>query len=214
MNDLSLEVDLSAGGPHARQTQAAGSAVRRRMRIPPVVGCICLLPFLTSGDVGCPGFGQYAGRHNVNEETSRSSSTGTRSEGNERDAVVLGAGQQAFIIDGGAGVAIQEQTLSPDEVNRSLEWREGWVVLNGEPLAKVVAEFNRYNVGQLVITDERITELRIEGPFQVRDLKGFLTFLQTQHGITANAIHSDDGGPQFIALAGVRSTREYKKKSS
>jgi transmembrane sensor len=148
----------------------------------------------------------------VRDDSSRVRASDSESTASGTDTVVLGAGDQAQLADGGRTVTLRQQPLSQDEVNRLLAWREGRLVFTGQTLAEVVAEFNRYNVGQLVISEETIADVKIEGSFQARDLEGFLSFLQVQHGITAKASNTGAGRAQVIGLSGPRVAKDSKKK--
>lgn len=62
-------------------------------------------------------------------------------------------------------------------VERTFAWRERRLVFEGEPLSKVVEEFNRYNSPPLVISDPRLREERISGVFGANDPESLLDFL-------------------------------------
>jgi len=62
-------------------------------------------------------------------------------------------------------------------LQRSLAWREHRLIFDGEPLANVVAEFNRYNVTVLVIANPRLRDQRISGVFDANDPESLIDFL-------------------------------------
>jgi len=62
-------------------------------------------------------------------------------------------------------------------VERTFAWRERRLVFEGEPLATVVEEFNRYNSPPLVISDPRLRDERISGVFGANDPESLLDFL-------------------------------------
>ena len=62
-------------------------------------------------------------------------------------------------------------------VERTLAWRERRLVFDGEPLASVVEEFNRYNSPPLVVSDARLREQHISGVFGANDPQSLLDFL-------------------------------------
>jgi transmembrane sensor len=68
--------------------------------------------------------------------------------------------------------------MRPANVERMLAWRERRLVFDGEPLATVVEEFNRYNSTPLVITDPRLRTQRISGVFGANDPESLLDFLE------------------------------------
>ena len=72
--------------------------------------------------------------------------------------------------------------LRQADVERSLAWRQRKLIFNGEPLWKVVAEFNRYNSPSLVIVDPRQRDQRISGVFGSNDPDSLIDFLvQVDH---------------------------------
>jgi len=62
-------------------------------------------------------------------------------------------------------------------VTSTFAWREHRLVFDGEPLATVVEEFNRYNSPPLVITDPHLREQHISGVFGANDPGSLLDFL-------------------------------------
>lgn len=62
-------------------------------------------------------------------------------------------------------------------VTSTFAWREHRLVFEGEPLAAVVEEFNRYNSPPLVISDPRLREQHISGVFGANDPESLLDFL-------------------------------------
>ena len=73
------------------------------------------------------------------------------------------------------GVLIQEKPRT--EVEEFLSWRSGYLIFRGTSLADAVAEFNRYNMQQLVIEDPYIAGLRIDGNFRATNVDVFLRLL-------------------------------------
>jgi hypothetical protein len=143
----------------SKRMERSKPGIPLEIRIPTLFALPCVLPVSLLGD------------------GARSESTKVW-QANGNDTVVLDAGDQAQIMESEGKVRVQ-QPLTPAEVQRFLQWREGRLVFDGDPLTEVVAEFNRYNTAQLVIRDVTLAELKIEGTFQARDLKGFLFFLQS-----------------------------------
>jgi transmembrane sensor len=62
-------------------------------------------------------------------------------------------------------------------VTSTFAWREHRLVFDGEPLATVVEEFNRYNSPPLLISDARLREQHISGVFGANDPESLLDFL-------------------------------------
>jgi len=65
------------------------------------------------------------------------------------------------------------------EAEKLLTWRIGYVSFDNVPLAEAVAEFNRYNVRQIVIDDPAIAAVLIGGNFRSNNTEAFLDLLQS-----------------------------------
>jgi transmembrane sensor len=91
----------------------------------------------------------------------------------------LSAGQSA--IARGSGVELEN--LRQGDLARKLAWRNQMLVFDGESLAEVIAQFNRYNKRQLVTTDPTLADLRIGGYFRPTNLDAFISVLQSDFGI-------------------------------
>jgi len=84
---------------------------------------------------------------------------------NDKDKrVTLTAGHEAFVPVKPETVAV---AYRPEEVERRLAWRDREIVLNSETLAEAVAEFNRYNSRQIVISDPALGAQKLVGGFHV-----------------------------------------------
>lgn len=84
------------------------------------------------------------------------------------------------------------KAMSSDELERTLAWRQGAILLNGQSLAEAAAEFNRYNARQIVIADAATAQLRLGGYFQTSDLNGFVKAVTGAFPVDADA--DPDGG--------------------
>jgi transmembrane sensor len=67
--------------------------------------------------------------------------------------------------------------VSPQDIERKLSWTDGTLSFSGETLAEAAAEFNRYNVRQMVIVDPAIRDLRVGGIFATTDPEAFAVAL-------------------------------------
>jgi len=73
--------------------------------------------------------------------------------------IFLGAGEQLTVSSTSLGIAEHA------DVAAATAWIQKQIVFNSTPLSEVVDEFNRYNTRQLVITDPRISDMKISGEF-------------------------------------------------
>jgi transmembrane sensor len=87
-----------------------------------------------------------------------------------------------------------------EELNRKLSWTAGLLSFQGETLAEVTDEFNRYNRKHLVVTDASIATRRIGGAFQATDPDSFVSALQKWFGVHADEQAHDNSGNGVIRL--------------
>lgn len=106
----------------------------------------------------------------------------------------------AKIAAGGGAVvrsgAVAPTALDGQRMRQRTAWQEGVLEFDGESLAQVVAEFNRYRRQPIVIGDARIEALRIGGRFEVDEADKFLAALTSSFPI--EAIATDDGGVLLV----------------
>lgn len=100
--------------------------------------------------------------------------------------VMLTAGHEAFVPLKPEAVAV---VYRPEEVERRLAWREREIVLNSETLAEAVAEFNRYNSRQIVISDPALGAQKLVGGFHVDQPE---TFARAVHAALDVPVSLDD----------------------
>ena len=102
----------------------------------------------------------------------------------------------AKIVAGGGAVvrsgAVAPTALDDQHLRQRTAWQEGVLEFDGESLAQVVGEFNRYRRQPIVIGDARLESLRIGGRFEVDEADRFLTALTSSFPI--EAIATTDGG--------------------
>ncbi|HJP67677.1 MAG TPA: FecR domain-containing protein [Sphingomicrobium sp.] len=63
-------------------------------------------------------------------------------------------------------------------------WRTGNIMLDDETLGDAVAEFNRYGSTQIVLTDPRLSDLRISGVFDANSPEQFVAMTASIHHLT------------------------------
>jgi transmembrane sensor len=96
---------------------------------------------------------------------------------------------EVFVTPGGiarageAGVLVQRRTLP--EAEEQLSWRTGWLMFRNRGLADAIAEFNRYNVRKIVIRDQAIASLKIEGNFRATNVDAFVRLLENGFPVRA-----------------------------
>ena len=84
-------------------------------------------------------------------------------------------------LDAGGKTVIAEQLAAPivskANIERATAWTERRLYFNGQTVAAVVAEFNRYNRSNIVVDDPALAERRITGVFDVNDPGAFVALL-------------------------------------
>lgn len=74
---------------------------------------------------------------------------------------------------GRAAVDVDVASVSPDEMQRELAWREGKLAFRGETLADAAAQFARYNDTSIEIADQHLANQPITGLFAANNPAGF-----------------------------------------
>jgi len=62
-------------------------------------------------------------------------------------------------------------------ITKTLAWREGAIVFDGEPLVDAIAELNRYTDHRMMVVDPVLHQMRVGGRFRAGDIEGFLEAL-------------------------------------
>jgi len=84
-----------------------------------------------------------------------------------------------------APAAFVPVAVAPQEAARALAWQSRRLEFSAQPLAEVVAEFNRYNRHQLVIEDAELATQRFGGKFPANDIESFVLLLESNFGAIA-----------------------------
>lgn len=108
--------------------------------------------------------------------------------------VVLAPGE---VLAAGAG---QPARVRPADVDQITSWRSGLVVFEDEPLARAVAEINRYATTPIVIGDAGVNRHRVSGTFRTGDSARFARTLTELFPV---AIKSSDDGTITLISSGV-----------
>jgi transmembrane sensor len=100
-------------------------------------------------------------------------------------AVLVSAGEQV--------IATRSRITRPAhaDVAAATAWRQRELVFDSTPLAEVAAEFNRYNVKPLIVSDQQLNHFHVTGVFSSTDPASMLRFLRAQPEIRVD--ESDTG---------------------
>lgn len=108
---------------------------------------------------------------------------------------VLTAGDQAFVADRAASIAVARQ---PAEVTRKLAWRDGKLVFRNQKLSEAVAEFGRYSRKTIIIVDPALRDKTFIGQYPIDGAEMFArdvsAYLEVPIVITADKILIGDPG--------------------
>jgi transmembrane sensor len=110
-----------------------------------------------------------------------SAALGTSGAGGGRSgqpSVELAAGQQLSVAEGAWSA-----TPVTVDAQRTTAWLDRQIMFDGEPLERVVAEFNRYAPRPVEIASPALRELEISGVFSVDDSETFIAFLRSLDGV-------------------------------
>lgn len=93
-------------------------------------------------------------------------------KGADGQKIRITAGDMAFIAD---NAAVERGTVADNAptAERALAWRSGKIDLAGTRVDEAIAEFNRYNVRQIVLRDPALAAERVDGVFRTDDPIGF-----------------------------------------
>jgi transmembrane sensor len=104
--------------------------------------------------------------------------------GEEGRRVRVAAGSKAYVAEYQAPTPIAARA----DIARSLAWREGEIVLEGETLDEAASQFNRYNDRKLVISDPGLAAEKLVGQFRATEPMTFAGAVATTLGAR---IHED-----------------------
>lgn len=102
--------------------------------------------------------------------------------GSADDGERLIAGEQVRVSS--AGELVRTAGV---EIDRIMAWRERKLIFRDEPLADIVAEFNRYNDTQLIVEGTAIRERRITGVFNADDPGALVAFLSRDSSLSVQS---------------------------
>jgi transmembrane sensor len=95
--------------------------------------------------------------------------------------------QQPVELHAGEQLSVTERAWSATPVSVDAEHATAWLnrqlMFDGEPLARVVAEFNRYAQKPVEITTPALRDLEISGVFSLDDSEAFIAFLRSLEGV-------------------------------
>lgn len=79
--------------------------------------------------------------------------------------------------------------IDTQSIKKSLSWRHGNLVFNGETLAQAMAEVSRYTSVKFEIADEELKHMKIAGRFKTGDVKGLIGALHHNFNIKTDRVN-------------------------
>jgi transmembrane sensor len=110
----------------------------------------------------------------IDDETSSDNSSPLDGAG-----TLLIAGQKAMV----AADSSEAVSLSVEQMQNDLAWRQGIVVFDGEPLAEALIEISRYMPVHFEFADDKVRKQRMAGFFKAGDIDGLLAALKNNFNI-------------------------------
>jgi len=97
----------------------------------------------------------------------------------------LDAGQRVVVSMTPGNEPLKVTSLTAGEVNQLLSWQHRLLDFTAAPLSEVVAEFNRRNAIQLVLSDPTLAKLRVSASLRSDNVEGFVNLLEAGFGVHA-----------------------------
>lgn len=129
--------------------------------------------------------------------TVRREETGTDVNLIEGHVEVRGQRSDAQLVKLQAGQAVAVDRaghlgpVHPADTAGVTDWLEGRLTFSRTPLKEAVAEMNRYSDRKLIVVDDRISGLRIDGEFEAGNTEALAQALHALYGVDAQV--SEDG---------------------
>lgn len=108
--------------------------------------------------------------------------------------VPLAEGQH-MILDNRLGVKKDDielvQDVRPEQIEKSLSWRNGLLIFDNDRLEDVVAEINRYTPMKIIISEADLRDMRFGGYFRADDVNSILATLEEGFDIRVEKVRPD-----------------------
>lgn len=97
-------------------------------------------------------------------------------------SAVLETAQQA---DYGNG---QFSLVAPADIEITMAWRRRVLIFDGQPLAKVVEEINRYRPGKIILANDSLADRRVQARFSLNQLADVAALIQDAYGAKVTSL--------------------------
>ncbi len=115
---------------------------------------------------------------------------------NPNDIRSVDAAQKSLTVTGGqeillGSIAEEIRSVSVEEMEVRLSWREGNLIFRGESLEDALAEIGRYTSVEFEILDDGLKSVQIAGRFRTGDVDGLLAALSANFNVTHRRTRDD-----------------------
>ncbi|WP_244669828.1 FecR family protein [Kaistia sp. 32K] len=100
----------------------------------------------------------------------------------QADRATLEPDEQVFASAGGLSA------VEPADPATALAWRQGRIVFDDQPIAKVLSELRRYRSAPILVTASLADGFRVSGNYRTTDIEGALQSLADAAGVTLTAL--------------------------
>jgi transmembrane sensor len=101
---------------------------------------------------------------------------------------IVTAGEKLSIIERNL---ISKKALSIPDIEKELAWQQGMLIFDGESLAQVLSEVQRYNAVKFMPITDDIADLKVSGYFKNNDINGLLQSLNYNFSITYQKLNNN-----------------------
>lgn len=97
-------------------------------------------------------------------------------------AAVLNTAQRADFGDGLVG------QVTPADIETTMAWRRRVLIFDGQPLADVVREINRYRPGKIILANDTLAARKVQARFSLNQLADVAALIQDAYGAKVTAL--------------------------
>ncbi|MBE1162420.1 FecR family protein [Dyella acidiphila] len=97
-------------------------------------------------------------------------------------SVVLNTAQQTDYGDGRFGQVL------PADLETTMAWRRRVLIFDGQPLAQVVEEINRYRPGRLILANDGLAARKVQARFSLNQLADVAALIQDAYGAKVTSL--------------------------
>jgi len=95
---------------------------------------------------------------------------------------VLQIAQRADYGEGGVG------RIMPADIDTVMAWRRRVLIFDGQPLAEVVREINRYRPGKIILANDALAQRKVQARFSLNQLADAAALIQNAYGAKVTSL--------------------------